>query len=278
MTSVGPVSLTVADLPRALAYYTERLGFLIHADDAGTARLGAGGSDLLVLVESRGARPAHGTTGLFHFAVLLPSREALARSLARLARTGTPLQGAADHLVSEALYLADPEGNGIELYRDRPRKDWVWDGDALRMTTDPLDVASLLQEGEASGAPWSGLPERTTIGHVHLKVAHIPPAERFYCGLLGFNLTARYGAMASFVSKDGYHHHIAFNTWGGVGAPSPPLGATGLREFVVNVDHADEIERILARVRAAGVPVGAGARVADPSGNVVRLTAGGQAA
>ena len=273
MTTVGPVSLTVADLPRQLAFYTERLGFRVHANDRGTARLGAGGSDLLVLNENKTARPAHGTTGLFHFAVLLPSREALARSLARLAETRMRLQGAADHLVSEALYLADPEGNGIELYRDRPREEWTWENGQVGMTTDPLDVEALLAEGEAEGSAWNGLPKRTVIGHVHLKVGHIAPAERFYCDLLGLDLTARYGPMASFVSYAGYHHHVAFNTWGGVGAPAAPEGATGLEEFVLNLPGEDEVERILARATAADVPVGPDALLRDPSGNAVRLAA-----
>jgi catechol 2,3-dioxygenase len=271
MTTVGPISLTVADLPRALAFYTERLGFRVHAEDDGTARLGAGASDLLVLVERKGARRAPGSTGLFHFAVLLPSREALARSLARLADTRTPLQGAADHLVSEALYLADPEGNGIELYRDRPREEWTWENGAIRMTTDPLDVEGLLEEGVAIGSAWHGLPHGTVLGHVHLRVAEIAPAERFYCDLLGFDLTTRYGTMASFVSAGGYHHHIAFNTWGGVGAPPPPRGAAGLKEFVVHLPGLGEVERALHRLRAAEVPIGDGAVVHDPSGNAIRL-------
>ena len=274
MTEVGPVSLRVADLPRALAYYTERLGFNVNAQGGGTVRLGAGGVDLLVLNERKRARPAHGTTGLFHFAVLLPSREALARSLARLVDTRTALQGAADHLVSEALYLADPEGNGIELYRDRPREEWMWEDGRVAMTTDPLDLAALLATGEATGSAWSGLPQGTVIGHVHLRVADIAAAEHFYCDLLGFDLTARYGPMASFVSNDRYHHHVAFNTWGGVGVPPPPEDATGLEEFVVRLDDADRVERLLERVHAAGLSIAPGALLRDPSGNAVRLQVG----
>ncbi len=271
MTTIGPVSLTVADLPRAVAFYTERLGFRVHAEGVGIARLGAAAADLLVLVERKGAQRAPGTTGLFHFAVLLPSREALSLSLARLADTHTLLEGAADHLVSESLYLADPEGNGIELYRDRPRSNWVWEDGALRMTVDPLDVEALLGEAAASPTAWSGMPEGTVIGHVHLRVAHIAPTERFYCDLLGFDLTARYGTRASFVSSGGYHHHVAFNTWSGVGAPPPPEGAAGLGEFVVHLSDTDELERVLARLSRAGVAVAPGALVRDPAGNAVRL-------
>jgi len=278
MTTIGTVSLTVADLPRALAFYTERLGFRVHAEDRGSARLGAGANDLLVLVERKGAQRAPGTTGLFHFAVLLPSREALALALARLADTRTLLQGAADHLVSESLYLADPEGNGIELYRDRPRPTWVWEAGEVRMTVDPLDVEALLQEAAASNTAWTGMPAGTVIGHVHLRVAHIAPTERFYCDLLGFDLTARFGAKASFASFGGYHHHVAFNTWSGVGAPPPPEGAAGLREFVVHLGGADEVEGALARLSAAGVPIQPGALVRDPGGNAVRLAASGTTA
>jgi catechol 2,3-dioxygenase len=272
MTMIGPVMLKVADLPRALAFYRERLGFRVHAEERGAARLGAGASDLLVLIEGKNAVRAVGTTGLFHFAVLLSSRAELARALSRLVETRTPLQGAADHRVSESLYLADPEGNGIELYRDRPRESWVWDKGLVRMTTDPLDVEALLNEGQTNPAPWSGLPPGTIIGHVHLRVAHIAPTERFYCELLGFELTARYGSGASFVAAGGYHHHVAFNTWSGIGAPPAPESAAGLQEFVVELDGTKETELVLARLRAAGVSCVADGLVRDPSGNVVRLT------
>ena len=273
MMSIGPVSLTVADLPRALAFYTERLGFRVHAGGGGIAQLGTGAEDLLVLVERKGAPRAPGTTGLFHFAVLLPSRKALSLALARLAETRTLLHGAADHLVSESLYLADPEGNGIELYRDRPREEWIWEDGAVRMTVDPLDVEALLSEAAASTSAWSGMPEGTVMGHVHLRVAHIPAAERFYCDVLGFDLTTRYGEQASFVASAGYHHHVAFNTWAGVGAPPPPEGAAGLREFVVHLPDAGEVERVLARALAAGAPVEPGDLLRDPSGIAVRLVA-----
>jgi len=276
MSTIGSVGLTVADLPRALAFYTERLGLRVQSDQRESARLGAAGEHLLTLVERKGARHVPGTTGLFHFAVLLPSRPALASALARLVATATPLQGAADHRVSEALYLADPEGNGIELYRDRPRHEWRWTKGRVEMTTDPLDVQTLLEEGVADGSAWQGLPAGTIVGHVHLRVAEIAPAEKFYCELLEFDLTTRYGAMASFVSRGGYHHHVAFNTWGGVGVPHAPDDATGLSEFVVHLDTLEERDRILERLRAAGVPVAPGGLVRDPSGNAVRLTASGE--
>ena len=271
MTTIGSVSLAVADLPRAIAFYTERLGFRVHAQRGGTAQLGAGADDLLVLVEREGAQRALGATGLFHFAVLLPSRKALSLALARLVETRTLLEGAADHLVSESLYLADPEGNGIELYRDRPREEWIWEDGTIRMTVDPLDVDALLRDASTGTSAWSGMPAGTVIGHVHLRVAHIAPAERFYCDVLGFDLTTRYGEQASFVASGGYHHHVAFNTWAGVGAPPPPEGAAGLREFVVRLPGPGAVERVLARALAAGVPIAPGAVLSDPSGNRVKL-------
>ena len=273
MISMGPVTLTVVDLPRAVSFYRERIGLRVHAQEEASARLGTGGDDLLVLEERRAAVRAAGTTGLFHFAILLPSRAGLARALRHLVETRTPLQGASDHLVSESLYLADPEGNGIELYRDRPRENWVWNEGLVAMATERLDVQALLAEGESDETSWAGLPAETRIGHVHLRVAHIAQAERFYCDVLGFDLTARYGDMASFVAAGGYHHHVAFNTWAGVGAPRPPADAAGLKEFVVRLEDPDAVGKALTRARAAGDPVETGDVLRDPSGNAVRLAA-----
>ena len=273
-TAPGTVSLTVGDLDRSIGFYTERLGFTVRSQGGGQARLGTGSRDILVLVERPGARRARRATGLYHFAVLLPSRAALARSLARLAEMRQPLQGASDHLVSEALYLADPEGNGIELYRDRPRAEWVRESGALVMSTLPLDLDALLEEAERQPAPWGGLPEGTTLGHVHLHVAHIAPAERFYRDVLGLSLTTRYGEMASFLAAGDYHHHVAINTWQGVGAPRPPEDAAGLREFTLALGDAEALARAAGRLRAAGVAIdetGSGALARDPSGNAVRL-------
>jgi catechol 2,3-dioxygenase len=191
------------------------------------------------------------------------------------------LQGAADHLVSEALYLADPEGNGIELYRDRPREEWIRDAGGVRMATDPLDVEALLAEGGAASEPWAGLPEGTRMGHIHLRVAEIPATERFYRDVLGFDLTARYGDSASFFSAGGYHHHIAANTWGSAGAPPLPAGALGLREFTVALPNQAELKRVAARIQAAGIPMDEtadgmdktadGILVKDPAGNLLHL-------
>src|SRR5215475_4173712 len=176
-TAIGPVWLTVSNLRDSIKFYDESLGFRMRYEEAGTAFLGVGSADLLILTEIPGAVRVPGTTGLYHFAILLPTRRDLARSLQHLFATGTRLQGAADHLVSEALYLADPDGNGIELYRDRPKQDWIHDSSGLRMTTDPLDLNSLLLECKEPRWPWLGFPPQTTIGHIHLQVADLTAAE-----------------------------------------------------------------------------------------------------
>jgi catechol 2,3-dioxygenase len=274
-TTIGAVHMTVADLDRSLRFYQEALGFQVRQRAGETARLGAGGpDDLLVLSERPGARPARRTTGLYHFAVLVPSRLELARSLRRLAETRTPLQGFSDHLVSEAIYLADPDGNGIEIYRDRPRDEWPRQNGQLQMATDPLDVDGVLAELEYETEPWAGLRPETTIGHIHLHVADLRAADAFYHGVLGFDRILRLAGSADFVSAGGYHHHIGYNTWAGVGAPPPPPDAAGLRFFVVRLPNDAELARVADRVRKAGLPLEeteAGLLTRDPSQNGVVL-------
>jgi catechol 2,3-dioxygenase len=173
------------------------------------------------------------SAGLFHFAILVPSRAALGRSLRRLVDQRYPLTGASDHLVSEALYLDDPDGLGIEIYRDRPRDEWqrLPDG-SIAMATDPLDLQALLDEPGA-GTPWPGLEAATVMGHVHLHVPHLNSAEALYCGRIGFEPMLRGYPGALFVSAGGYHHHLGLNTWAGIGAPAPPGHAVGLRTFTI---------------------------------------------
>ena len=173
------------------------------------------------------------TTGLYHFAILVPSRAALGRSLRRLVDARYPLTGAADHLVSEAIYLDDPDGLGIEIYRDRPRDSWRrLAGGQIAMSTDPLDVQNVLDEPGAETA-WNGLDAATVMGHVHLHVPHLDTAEQFYCGRIGFDPMLRGYPGALFVSAGGYHHHLGLNTWAGVGAPPPPENAVGLQSFTI---------------------------------------------
>jgi catechol 2,3-dioxygenase len=271
-TTIGEVHLTISDLDRSIRFYQSHLGLQLHARDDRTARIGAGGADLLVLSQCESAPRVRGTTGLYHFAILVPSRAELARALRRLIETTTVLQGAADHGVSEALYLADPDGNGIEIYRDRMRAEWPIVNGELRMVADPVDFDDLLAEPSAGDG--SGMPRGTVMGHVHLHVSSIEAARAFYADVLGFEVMQRYGPSALFVSAGGYHHHIGLNTWAGVGAPPPPSGAIGLKHFVVRLPNAAAREEVVARVKAAGVAVEAfadGALVHDPSNNTILL-------
>ena len=239
--------------------------------------MGAGTSELLVLVEHPGARPAHGYTGLYHYALLVPERHDLARWLAHAARDRVSLVGLSDHFVSEAIYLSDPDGHGIEIYWDRPRDVWEGKVDA-RMTTLPLDVQSLLGElDDPDTEPFDGLPAGTVMGHVHLKVASIPETVAFYRDVLGFGLMAQLGPQAAFLAAGGYHHHVGTNTWESAGAPPPPAGTAALRHATIVLPDAGERERVLDRVERSGGPTredteGDGTPlVLDPSGNALRL-------
>lgn len=256
-TTVGRVTLTVRDLAGVRDFYERVVG--LREIEAGTGKvvLGADARPLVELVEDLAAPPRPPrTTGLFHLALLVPDRAELARSLQRLIETRWPLAGASDHLVSEALYLSDPEGNGIEIYRDRPPSEWEYDGDELRMATLPLDLENLLGERDG-GEPAAGtpVPGDTSMGHVHLNVDDLDAGERFYAGLLGLDVTARGYPGALFLAVGGYHHHIGLNTWRGEGIPAPPPGSLGLRSFELALPDRQASEEIV-----------------DPAGNTVRLT------
>jgi catechol 2,3-dioxygenase len=274
---IGAVHLTISDLGRSVRFYESHVGFTLHRREERTAWLGAdAGADLLVLSQSDTAPRVRGATGLYHIAILVPSRGDLARALRRLVATGTVMQGAADHGVSEALYLADPDGNGIEIYRDRPHAEWPYVDGQLGMGADPLDLDGLLADGE--GMNGAGLASGTVIGHVHLHVARLDEAERFYVALLGFDLMQRYGPSALFVSAGGYHHHIGLNTWVGVGAPPPPPGAIGLRHFDVQLPDAAAVAAVERRIGVAGIAVEStadGFMVRDPSRNLLHFTQAG---
>jgi catechol 2,3-dioxygenase len=277
-TSIGSVHLTVADLDRSERFYTNVLGFRpIQRSDSTLMLAADGATPLLELNEQPGARPKPArATGLYHFAILVPSRLDLARSLRRLAEQRYPLSGASDHLVSEALYLDDPDGNGIEIYRDRPRDEWPRINGQIQMATDPLDIDGILAELEHDDRPWDGLAPATRVGHMHLHVADLAEAKAFYSDLLGFAVMARYGQAALFVSAGGYHHHIGLNTWAGVGAPPPPAGSAGLRHFIVRLPNNSARDAVLARVREAGLAIEEneqGPVVRDGSGNAVVLAA-----
>jgi catechol 2,3-dioxygenase len=222
------------------------------------------------------ARPRR-TTGLFHLAILLPDRLDLARALRRVARAGWSLSGASDHLVSEALYLSDPEGNGIEIYRDRPREQWSYADGELRMATLPLDLDGVIGElGTEEQGPEVMSPQ-TRIGHIHLNVGDLDEAEAFYHGLLGFDVTVRGYPGALFLSSGGYHHHVGVNTWAGVGAPPPPPGSRGLRWFELLLDDEGRLPELERRLTDAGFEAERdedAVHTTDPSANGVLLKLG----
>jgi catechol 2,3-dioxygenase len=270
-TTLGAVHLTVSDLERSVGYYETAVGLVTLDRGGGRATLGATDRPLLVLVEVPGARPATGYTGLYHFALLVPERVDLARWLAHAARDRVPLVGLSDHFVSEAIYLSDPDGHGIEIYQDRPRE--TWEGlVAARMTTLPLDVDALLGElADPASEPFDGLPGGTVMGHVHFKVAAIADTIGFYRDVLGFGLMAQLGRQAAFLSAGGYHHHIGANTWESQGAPPPPEGAAALRHATVVLPGGDERDRLLERAGTAAEETEMGPVVRDPAGNRLLL-------
>lgn len=252
-THIGTVHLRVADLERVLGFYSRLLGLRAEHLKGGDVALHVGSATdpLLRLVAAPAAPPRPpGTTGLFHLALLVPERGDLAAVLIRLARARYPLQGLSNHGVSEALYLADPEGNGIEIYADTPRDAWPTRNGRLAMWTQPLDVDDLLTApGERTGA---GLPEGTRMGHVHLQVGDLAEAERFYADGIGFGPTVRDYPGALFLAAGGYHHHLGLNTWAGRNAPAPPAGALGLDTFLVRVPDAGTVRGVVERLESLG--------------------------
>ena len=268
-TRLGAVELTVTDLDRSVSFYEEAIGLRTHRRDEGRAALGAGGEDLLVLVEDTDARPAGRHAGLYHFALLHPSREELARAAARLGRTRTPIQGASDHGISEAIYLPDPDGNGIELAADRPKEQWP-DLSVMSGGPAPLDLNALL-ESVADEEPQEFVHEDAIIGHLHLHVGDLDESTRFYVQVVGFEIMT-YLPSAVFVAAGGYHHHVGFNTWRGPGVPPAPDGTVGLRHFTVVLRDDTELAALRARAEAAGVDVeetAEGVVLRDPSGNAL---------
>ena len=280
-TSMGSVRLTAADPEGMRDFYRDAIGLSELQPEDGIVRLGTDGDSGAAIVELAGDPDApprpRGTSGLFHLAILVPTRADLARALQRVAEAGWRLSGASDHLVSEALYLNDPEGNGIELYRDRPREEWPIRDGAVQMDTLPLDLDGVLGELRREDAE-SGMPDGTRIGHVHLNVGDLPAAEAFYSGALGFDVTVRGYPGALFVSAGGYHHHLGLNTWAGEGAPAAPEGSRGLRQFEVLLPSGEALAAEVDRLREAGFEPAeeeGGVGLADPSGNRVVLRASG---
>jgi catechol 2,3-dioxygenase len=277
---LGPVRLQIADLARSLAWYERVLGMRVLARDDGRVSLGAHGDDrvLVELVERAGARPmpARGRLGLYHYAILLPDRASLGRFVRHLAEIGERA-GAGDHLVSEAFYLSDPDGLGIEVYADRPRSTWRRVGRELMMATNPVDVPGLVQA--SGGQPWTGMPAGTVMGHVHLHVGDTERAAAFFSEALGMDRIVWSYPGALFMSAGGYHHHLGANTWAGPGAQPPRDDDARLLEWTIELPGTADLAAAAESLANAGHPAErAGDAVdvvtRDPWGTQVRLRIG----
>ena len=275
-THIGRVRLQIADLERSIAYYETVIGFRVVNRAAGFAALGPHGDDrvLIELHEKPGVRTVarRGHIGLYHFAILLPDRAALGRFLAHLGQLGE-YAGMSDHLVSEAIYLTDPDGLGIEVYADRPRATWRLNGDQLAMASNPLDVPSVI--AAANGERWSGAPAGTVIGHVHLYIRDLDQAAAFYHAGLGLDKIVWSYPGALFMSAGGYHHHLGTNTWA-AGAPLATPDDARMIEWEVVLPDADAVAAASRSIAAGGFEVsndGGSASARDPWGIQLRLVA-----
>jgi len=272
-TRIGAVQLQVADLRRSIDYYSSVIGLRVVDQGSNSAVLGPSGSNtrLVILHEKKGSQPApaRGAYGLFHFAILMPDRPALGRFAAHIGRLGVRI-GMADHWVSEALYLTDPDGLGIEVYADRPRDQWQYRGAELAMATEPLDIESVI--AAANRQPWTGAPAGTTMGHIHLHVGGLEAAAAFYHAALGFDKTVWSYPGALFMSAGGYHHHLGTNTWSP--GPSATDRQSRLLEWELLVPSGQDVAAIGGRIRAAGYDAretDRGWLAADPWGTPMRI-------
>jgi len=249
---LGPVDLTVTDLDRSIAFYTDAIGMrlLTRSDDEGVAVMGAGDDLVVVLHELPGARPAGRHAGLYHYALLFPTRTELAHAAGRLAVARTPIQGASDHGTHEAIYLPDPDGNGIELAADRPRDQWP-ELNAYNIGPQPLDMGDLL-DAAGNGPPNASAAPGLAVGHLHLHVGDVEEGLHFYRDVVGFEEKVRMPT-AAFVAAGGYHHHLAFNVWRGTGVPPAPEGTVGLRHWTIVLPDNESVDALRARAAAAGV-------------------------
>ncbi|GKU84472.1 VOC family protein [Niallia sp. NCCP-28] len=274
--NIYPTSLTlkIQDLETSIKFYENIIGFRLLAKTDKNAVLTVDGTTPLLYLEQLEKAESKNTrtTGLYHFAILVPSREDLGIILQHLLKSGFPLQGASDHNVSEAIYLADPEGNGIEIYRDLPAENWQWQNDFVQMSTLAMDAEGVLEAG--SNNEWNGLPAGSIIGHIHLHVADLEKTVAFYVEGLGFDIVQKYGTQAYFISTGKYHHHIGLNIWNGRGIPAPKAENVGLKYFDLKIPTEEKRNEIAERVEKLGEVIEKKDDifyVSDPSGNTIRL-------
>lgn len=247
------LQVKVRNLDTSIAFYTNVLGFTILEQDNSTVYFTHDGkTSMFSIVEQKDAISHEGFTGLYHIAFLLPTRKDLGNIIQHFIELNVRI-GAGDHDVSEALYLNDPDGNGIEIYIDRPKENWRWDSnDQVYMTTEQLNVASILADADGT---WDGMPADTVIGHVHLSVSNLTAAEQFYTNVLDFDVVTRYGGQALFISTGKYHHHIGLNTWQSANRPARPDNATGLMHFTIVLKDQQYAEQVRASLQAAGAEI-----------------------
>ncbi|HEV8176438.1 MAG TPA: VOC family protein, partial [Gemmatimonadales bacterium] len=272
-THIGRVRLRVGDLERALTFYRGVLGMQVTREEGSTLTL----ADLLILEEHPGiarrpARPV--TTGLYHVALLVPDRRELGRSLLGLHQAGYPLRGMSDHAVSESLYLDDPDGNGLEIYADRPRSAWPVRDGVVHMTVDPMDVEGVIAAGRVRPEPWTGLPPETVVGHLHFTVSGLEPAVAFYRDMIGFDVMMSIPTLVA-VSAGGYHHHLNLNTWAGERAPRDSDRVAGLSGWELRVPDGDARKAVTGRLTAAGALTSSGNGVAATDPDAIRVTVTG---
>lgn len=270
-TKMGAVSLNIRDMDRSLKFYVDHLGFQVRQQDDNRTYLGASGNDLLILNERPDAPAQEPTAGLYHYAILVPSRIDLAKSLYRLMETQTPIGGFSDHLVSEAIYLDDPDGIGIEIYRDLPRDTWEMKNGEVVMGIEPLDIQGLLDELSPEDTVWKGLHADTTIGHVHLNTGRNPNAsKRFYVDQLGFDVMVSMGGYWHFVAAGGYHHHLGLRPSDIRQHPD----SIGLDWYAIDLPDEATLKTTVDHLRSGGIDVSAneqGYHLVDHANNGIQL-------
>lgn len=280
-THLGHVDLKVSDIDKLTDFYSSKIGFKIVMEDGYTVCLSSSGNEpyLLRLTEIKDfIRPSRNATGLFHTAFKVPSRKELGQTLVRLGNNNIKFHGFSDHGVSEAMYLSDPDGNGIEIYTDKPVEQWPHKTNEIEMYTEPLNINSLLNEMGKSDLETSTFSSNTCIGHIHLKVSDLANAKYFYCEVMGFEITQSSYEGALFVSAGGYHHHIGLNVWYSSNGPHPSENSLGLKSFSVVVPNSESVEMIKQRIITSGLEIIDTAKeslsafsVCDPDDNIIEV-------